>query len=104
LGLDYVFLAAYGFTLCLGCVQAAKGWQRTAPSLARIAAPVAWAQLVAAGCDAAENVLLWWVLQGVRGWAPLAAAMFAGIKVVLLVLGLAYCAGGAVSWLARRSR
>lgn len=90
--LDYPYLASYSCLLALTCNAAADSLQRRGHRwLAAAGAPLAWGQLVAGGCDAAENAALLAVLAGARGRMPLLARAFAVNKFCLLVLGLSYC-------------
>jgi pimeloyl-ACP methyl ester carboxylesterase len=95
--LDFLYLAGYAVFWALavraaGDLAARRGWRRLAAL--RVLWPVA---LVAAACDAIENVLLLVELEGTTGLAPFAAA-FAALKFI----GLAVVVGYVVLVLVRR--
>ena len=67
-------------------------------ALIAVALPLAWAQWLAALCDAIENATLLLILE--RGAAepwPLVAAGFAWVKFLLIALGLLYALAGLVA-------
>ena len=57
--LDYGYLVGYGLLLAGACVAVGERAERRGrPRIARVAPALAWAALIAAGCDALENVNL----------------------------------------------
>lgn len=82
-GLDYVFLLAYGAAIAAGAVFASP------PSWARAGRLAGWAATIGAALDAVENVALWRALSGDASWQPLAVAC-AVPKFVLVLGALAY--------------
>lgn len=89
--LDYPYLASYSCLLALACDATAESLRRRERFwLAAAGAPLAWGQLAAGACDAAENAALLAVLAGARRRMPVVARVFAVNKFVLLGLGLAY--------------
>ena len=102
LAADYPFLAAYGLFLALACGLAAERLARAGrPRLAGIGAPLAWAALAGAGCDAAENAALLATIGGETSWGPPLALAAAIPKFVLTTPGYLYALAGLV--LGRRS-
>lgn len=95
---DYLFMAAYGATVSLACIQAIPVVPR---SLARFGEPLAWAAVVAALCDAVENVALIRLVGGATGPESAIAFGFASVKFALIAAGLAYALVGGVAWLRR---
>lgn len=97
LGLDYLFMPLYAFTIGAACrwtgaVLTTRGWP-----FAPLAGVLAWAQVLAAVLDGIENAALIGLLIG-YGWrfAPAVAAICAGIKFALVFLGLVYTFFGLV--------
>ncbi len=95
LGIDFLFLSLYAAGLALACARVAS--RLTAPGswAERAGGLLAWAQVLAAGLDAVENVALIRLLLGSSAplWAPLAWAC-AAVKFGLVGLGLAYALPG----------
>ena len=92
LWLDYPFLGAYGlFGAALSRVLAARCTERGRAALGRLGRGVAFAPLIAALCDAIENVALFRVGGGhtEQPWPALAFG-FASTKFVLLAAALLY--------------
>jgi len=58
LGLDYLYMPAYAIAIGLACAWAAELWSKRRRSLAAIGVGLAWGLMVAALCDAVENVAL----------------------------------------------
>ena len=88
LGLDYLFMLSYAMALMLGTLLAAgrhMGWLRI------LGTATGWGALVAALCDAVENLALWrqLVVSVSTPWPEVAAAC-ATLKFALLGLGIAY--------------
>jgi hypothetical protein len=97
--LDYPYLIAYGLFLAGACVAVADRAGRAGRErLAALGAPLAWAALGAAACDAVENAMLLVVLDGHTGqpWPALAFG-FAAVKFALAVSASVFALGG---WLA----
>lgn len=94
--LDFLYLIAYGgfFALAVLAIRDAaqrRGWERFARHGARIAV----LPIVAAACDAAENVGLLVVVEGYAETpAPLLATAFALAKFVAMTVAWAYLLGG----------
>lgn len=97
LQVDFAFLISYGLTLSLACFLLAIRLQHKRPRLFLLGKVLAWAQLVAAFCDAVENVALMRVLAETSGevW-PLLAWAAASLKFFLVILGLLFLAVGFV--------
>ena len=97
LGFDYVFMIAYGSTIGLACVLAAKGWQDERPGLALMGFILAWGSIVAAGFDAVENYALIRILVGSlnENW-PVVAKWCAVVKFLLVGIGILYVLGSAL--------
>jgi hypothetical protein len=97
LGLDYVFMAAYGLTIGLGCVLVARGLTERVKFLTPVGVVLAWGALLAALLDAFENYALIRLLLGSTNelW-PTVAYWCAGPKFILVGLGLLYVILGAV--------
>lgn len=94
LGLDYLFMPAYGLTFALACLLVAR---RHPGPLGRVGATLAWSMLPAVLCDAVENLGLWFSLT--RGPAdpwPLISAGCAYVKFALLGLALVYVLVGLI--------
>lgn len=102
LGVDYLFLVLYALTIGLGVLlvgEALGGWA------IRLASWLAWAQVLAAGLDAVENLaLIRWLLGSRAVFWPRIAAGCATMKFALVGLGLLFAFGGATVLLARRGR
>jgi hypothetical protein len=97
LGLDYLFIPLYAITLTLTCLWAARfrRERRRLPTLlVTIGLPgtlLAWAQSLAAGLDAIENVALVRMLfGGVTSPWPQIASICAAVKFSLLAVGIIY--------------
>jgi len=91
LGFDYVFMIAYGGTIGLGCVLAAKRWHDKRPGLALMGFLFAWGSLAAAAFDAVENYALIRILVGsLNGVWPLVAKWCAVVKFFLVGIGILY--------------
>ena len=124
LGLDYLYMLAYGLAIALACawvaggVLSARGLARSGDFVARASArrsglrvlaalgvALAWGQVAAVLCDATENVALLFQLftTASHPW-PVVATACATVKFALIALGLLYALGGAIAWLVRRGR
>ncbi len=102
LGVDYLFIVLYASTIALGCVLVGT---RLDGAAARLATWLAWAQVLAATLDAAENwALIRWLLGSRSAFWPPVAAWCATVKFALVGLGLAFVLGGAGMLLVRRQR
>jgi len=95
LGLDFLFLLLYAAAIALACVRVASRLAAPGTWAERAGWILAWAQPVAAGLDAVENVALIQLLLGSSTplWAPL-AWICAAVKFALVGLGLAYALPG----------
>jgi hypothetical protein len=103
LGLDYLFMVAYATTLAAGCLRSGAALRRNGWPLAAAGRTVARAQWAAALCDALENLGLALLLMGApAAFWPAVAAWAAGLKFVLIALGLAFSAYGGFAWLYSR--
>jgi hypothetical protein len=98
LWLDFAYLAAYGTFLWLAIRALRDGaLRRSRMRFARLGAHVEPLPLVAAGCDAVEDVALLLVLGGHGGAvAPALAAAFASVKFACLGIAALYLLGGLV--------
>ena len=102
LGLDYLFLVAYGGAIGLGCVLVARG--RAAP-FGTLGRALAWGLIVAALLDSLENYALIRVLLGTeRAWWPTVALWCAIPKFALVAAGLLYVIAGGLLALAGKKR
>ncbi|NUQ39244.1 MAG: hypothetical protein HUU23_15975 [Caldilineales bacterium] len=102
LGFDYLFMPLYAASIALALAWAAAQWR--GGWIARLGLGLAWGQVVAALCDAVENLALWRLLGGGgEPWPALAQSM-ALIKFGLIGLGLLYALAGVGRWLLRRGR
>ena len=100
LGLDYLYMPAYAIAIGLACAWAAELWSRRRGWLALVGVGLAWGLMVAALCDAIENVaLVTMLLSGVREPWPAVAFGCAAVKFALTGAGLVYALIGAVAWL-----
>jgi len=93
LGIDYLFMPSYAFTIALACLLAGgrqKGW------FAALCTWLGWGVFLAAALDAVENIALWHSLLGPVS-APWPAISFwcASFKFGLILLGIA-C--GLIGW------
>ena len=95
LGVDYLFMLAYGVTIGLGCILVARGWHETIPALALIGTLFSWGSIGAAFLDAIENYALIRILVGSLNetW-PVVSQWCAGVKFFLVGIGLVYVVGG----------
>jgi len=93
LGIDYLFMPSYAFTLALACLLAVG---RHPGVFAKIGAWLGWSACLAAILDAVENIGLWNSLLGPVGvpWTGI-AFWCASIKFALILLGILY---GLVGW------
>lgn len=99
LGLDFLFLIAYGAFLPLAILAVRDATRRNGwESYARFGAAIAVLPIVAALCDAVEDVGLLLVLDGHgASRAPQAATAFALLKFAALAIALAYLIAGLVA-------
>jgi hypothetical protein len=98
LGLDFLFLFAYGAAIALGCVIAARSLKDRSRILGAIGTILAWAVIAAALLDVIENYALIRLLLG-SGTGSLAAAarVCAAIKFSLVAVSLLYVVFGGVT-------
>ena len=93
LGFDYFFMIAYAVAIALGTLLAAG---RHPGRFARLGAWLGIAAILAAVCDAVENMgMSNQLLQGEYGWAPFVSAC-ATAKFILILAGILY---GLIGWL-----
>jgi hypothetical protein len=105
LGLDYLYMPAYAIAIGLACAWAAELWRKRRGWLASLGVGLAWGLMVAALCDAVENIaLLTMLLSGVREPWPAVAFGCAALKFALIGVGLAYALIGGAAWLRSRLR
>ena len=91
LGLDYLFMFCYAAAIALGAAMTAKRLAPRAGIWETVGHLAAWGQIIAAVLDAVENLALIYVLLGSTDPAwTLLAAICAGIKFMLVGLGLAF--------------
>lgn len=91
LGLDFLFLLLYPVAISLACRIVAFRIEPRRPRWARLGRAIALAVPLCVALDAVENAALWRMLQlGPTGPWPLMAAICAGPKFGLILLGLAY--------------
>jgi hypothetical protein len=97
LGLDYLFLVAYGLSIALGCVLVARNFLERFRVLLVVGVVLSWGQLGASVLDAIENYGLIRVLLGSNQeiW-PQVARICAGPKFFIVALGLVYVLAGAL--------
>ena len=104
--LDYPYLILYGLFLASACVVVgARAAERGMARLASWGRPLAWAGILGAACDAAENLFLLRVLDGHtdQPWPGLAFA-FASAKFLLTTAAILYIVVGFVlTWRASRA-
>lgn len=94
LGLDYLYMVSYAFTISLACIlttERMKGW------LARLGIWMSWLVFLAAILDAIENVGLMYSLVGYTGgfW-PEVSFWCATLKFTFIILGILFAL---VSWI-----
>ena len=91
LGLDYLFLLAYPFSIGLACSMVSSRLRGRRGDLSSLGIALAWGQGVAGLLDAVENYSLIRVLLGTRfeSW-PTVARISATGKFALVALGLIY--------------
>ncbi len=91
LGLDYLFMPAYGGLFALACLGSGEALRRRRWPLAGWGAKLAWGMRLAAGLDAVENLALSVMLleTPTRPWPEVAGAC-ASLKFGLLFVGLVY--------------
>jgi hypothetical protein len=99
LGLDYLFMPSYAVAIALGILLAAG---RHHGAFVSLGAWLGWGAFAAALFDAIENIALWHELTGVvmSPW-PQIAAVCAGMKFALILLGLGYAL---IAWMIPRTR
>jgi hypothetical protein len=99
--LDFAYLVLYGIALSGGCaLLAARAARRGHPAIAAAGGAFAVIAVVAAACDAAENLALLAVTFGhtAQPW-PGTASAFAGTKFLLLAVTLAFLVIGVLATL-----
>ena len=91
LGIDYVFLLAYSFSIALGCVLVARSIRLRVEALSTLGIMLAWAVFAAALLDAVENFALINLLLGSNNEVWAITAYWAALpKFVIVALGLIY--------------
>ena len=101
LWLDFLNLVSYAAALVLGCMWSTRHLGRWSPALAGLGELLAWLMVLAAVCDAIENVALLVQLQlhrDARAPWPAVAFACAATKFALIVMGVLYVLGGIASW------
>jgi hypothetical protein len=99
--LDFAYLVLYGIALSGGCaLLAARAARRGHPAIAAAGGAFAVIAVIAAACDAAENIALLAVTFGhtAQPW-PGTASAFAGTKFLLLAVTLAFLVIGVLATL-----
>jgi hypothetical protein len=97
LGLDYLYLFAYSFSIALGCTLVATAGRSSRHALTGVGVALAWLQFPAGGLDAIENYALLQMLSGNVSAAWAATAWWcAAVKFALVGLGLLYSLPGLV--------
>lgn len=105
LGLDYLFLLAYGSAIALGCVIVARSLRASSSSFGGLGLWLAWAVLAAALLDGIENYALIRLLLGADGASlPAVARVCASAKFLLVALSLLYVMLGTLALGAMRLR
>jgi hypothetical protein len=102
--LDFPLLVLYGVALSAACiVVAARAADRGSARLAAAGRSIAWLALIAAACDAVEDVAILVVLGGNvdQPW-PAIASVFAAVKFGLLAVVIVYLVAGLALTLRRR--
>lgn len=91
LGLDYLFLLAYGSAIGLGCGLLGQRWAAKNRFWATLGTFLAWGMLVAALLDGVENAaLIYLLLGGVSAGVPAIAQGCATVKFLLIIVSLLY--------------
>jgi hypothetical protein len=104
--LDFPYLILYVLFYAAACiVVAARAAERGMPRLARLGRPLAIGALLAAGCDAVENLALLQILDGHtdQPW-PATAFTFASLKFGLMIAASLYVIAGFLLTLRGRHR
>lgn len=103
--IDFLYLLAYGIALSIGCAVASTWWGRRSARMASLGPAMSLAMLLAAGCDAVENVAMLLALRdpGNALW-PMLARVCAMVKFALLPLGLLYVMTGAFTRIGTRNQ
>jgi hypothetical protein len=97
LGLDYLFLVAYSWSIALGCVLVARSFDPRSSFQIIIGVTLAWAQFGAAFLDAIENYALIRILLGTQQELWSVVAKWCAIpKFILVAAGIVYILLGAV--------
>jgi len=104
--LDFAYLVLYGIALSGGCaLLAARAARRGHPAIAAAGGAFAVLAVIAAACDAAENVALLAVTFGhtAQPW-PGTASAFAATKFILLAVTLVFLVIGVLASLSDKAR
>lgn len=103
--LDFAYLVLYGIALSGGCaLLAARAARRGHPAVAAAGGAFAVLAVIAAACDAAENVALLAVTSGhtAQPW-PGTASAFAATKFILLAVTLVFLVIGVLATLSDKT-
>lgn len=105
IGIDFLYLLSYGIALSVGCSLASVWWARRSLRMAGYGGAMSIAVLVAAICDAVENVAMLRSMQDVSNplWPTLAKSC-AIVKFSLLLPALLYLMTGAFTRIGTRNR
>lgn len=105
LGIDYLYMVAYAFTIGLACTLLARRLALRLHLLALVGVGLSWGMLVALLLDATENYMLIQLLFGERqAYLPIMARWCSIPKFGLILAALAYLAGGGLFALVIRRR
>ncbi len=98
LGIDYLFLVLYPFTIGLACVLTGEKLSNRLPFLQSTGPLLAWGLIIAGVMDSVENYALIKILSGAPGEFSVLTAMYcASIKFTLVGLGLLYIISGTIT-------
>jgi hypothetical protein len=102
LGFDYLFMVAYGITIGSGCVLISE---RLRYKISLLGILLAWGSILAALLDALENYALIRLLLGSinETWAVI-AKWCAGVKFILVAVGIVYVLFGALYLLLTKNK
>jgi hypothetical protein len=92
LGLDFLFMVSYSFTLGLGCVWVAVLLRNKNIAIGAIGIAIAWLQWLAAILDGIENwELMQILLRGAISPRPEIAFWCAAMKFGFILVGISWC-------------
>ncbi len=105
LGLDFLFIVAYGITIGLACAWAGEILSKRRWPLSGAGLPLAWGVCLAGVLDGIENVSLTvMLLVNVSSPWPQLAAACATVKFLLIAFALLYVAYGGLAWVSGLKR